>query len=179
MYSQVAGRALASDGCKTRGNHREKGGRAMNIADVLGVLVILAFTVAGYYIGSVRAFSILLGVILAFQITAPFIDRGMGQFVLMFIGVVAGVTIIGYLVYGATRFHLIDSMDGVFGCILGLCAGWGLARFIFHTYFLYLPEAHFTALISSSLVGMDIYYISPIQSILNTPAISDLRKPKI
>lgn len=151
----------------------------MNIADIVGVGVILAFSVVGFYIGTVRAFGILLGCIMAFQVAAGFVDRGMGTYAAIFVGVTAGIAIIGFLVYGATRFHPIDSMEGVFGIVLGFCGGWGVARFIFHTYFLFQPDAPFTQAIYSSMVGMDIYHISPIQMFLQQKAVKNLTDPNI
>lgn len=149
----------------------------MNIADFVGVGLIVLFISLGVFLGSLRMFSIMMGTILAFKVAEGFVSGGKSTYVLVFLGVTAALTAGGFLLYGATKFHIMDAMEGVFGAALGLAAGWGLARFIFHTTFLFSPQSAFAVAISSSLTGMDIYYISPIANFLNMRSVDKLRNP--
>ncbi|MEW5947596.1 MAG: hypothetical protein AB1742_15510 [bacterium] len=149
----------------------------MNVADAVAVGLIIVFIPAGWAMGAVRSFAAFMGVVAAFRLLSGFTDRPQGTYVLLFIAIAAGFTAVGFILYGATRFHPIDVLEGVFGALLGLCLGWGLARFVFHVYILYQPDAPFTAAIYSSAFGMDVYYVSPIRDLLRLG--DPLMNPKI
>ena len=149
----------------------------MNSADIVAIFCVAAFTGLGIVFGTVRTFGAFAGVILAFRIAENYLNRGQAIYCLIFLAVVAGCTIIGFLVYGATHFHPIDVAEGVFGAALGFVVGWGITRFIFHVAFMFHPDTNFANAIYTSTFGMDIYYVTPIRALLQKG--EPLMNPKI
>ena len=149
----------------------------MNIPDVIVILCIAVFSGLGIMFGTVRSAGALFGVVLAFRIAENFLNRGQTNYVLVFLGIVTGCTIIGFLVYGATRFHPMEVMEGAFGAAIGFVVGWSIARFIFHVAFMFHPDSPFAQAIYASALGMSVYDITPIRRILEVG--DPLMHPKI
>ncbi|MEW6201269.1 MAG: hypothetical protein AB1546_04790, partial [bacterium] len=149
----------------------------MNIADIVVIISIAVFTGLGIMFGSVRSAGALIGVVLASRIAENYLSKGQTSYIFIFLGVVAGCTVIGFLAYGATRFHPIEVMEGAFGAAMGFAVGWGIARFIFHVAFMFHPDSSLAQAVYASALGMSVYDIAPIRKILE---IGDpLMHPKI
>lgn len=147
----------------------------MNIADYTAIVIIAACIGIGITIGSIRGLAIFLGIFFAFQFAGTQIQKGLGHYVGVWLGVAVIISVVGFLLYGSTRITLIDSLEGVFGAVLGLCAGWGIVKFIFTLYIVFQPQHPFTGTILSSMTGWDIYTVSPVMELLNRT--ENLRKP--
>ena len=149
----------------------------MNSADILGVLVIIIFTAMGYFMGTIRSLASMLGVIFAFQVADGLYanQATANTYTMAFLGIFVGATIIGMLIYGKTRITLIESMEGIFGCILGLVTGWGFARFIFSVALFYNKDSDFARQIASGAISMDIYLITPLAFMMDST--TSLRNP--
>lgn len=152
----------------------------MNPADIVGIGMIVIFSALGAVLGTLRAAFAFGGMFLAFQVTDRMVENQatMNSYIFTFIGIFLGLTVAGILLYGATKIHPIESLEGVFGFILGFCTGWGIARFIFSVYWFYLPEAAFTAhIVAGGMVAWDIFDVTPYQTLMNRT--TSLRNPDI
>ncbi len=151
----------------------------MNGADITAVSIIIIFTVIGYFMGSIRSVASLLGIFGAFFVTDQLVRNGVPEntYILAFVGIFLGATLIGVLFIGKTRMTLVESMEGVFGSILGFVIGWGVARFVFSVIMFYRPDTEFAGLIQSGMISMDIYLVTPFQAMMNDT--ESLRNPKI
>jgi hypothetical protein len=151
----------------------------MNLADLTGVMVIVIFVAIGYFMGTIRSVASMLGVIAAFKVAdALYVQHAdANKYCMTFLGIYLLATIIGILFYGKTRTTLIDALEGVFGAIAGLVVGWGMARFIFSVALFYNGTSEFAHLVSTGLVSMDIYMISPLAFMMDNT--TSLRNPKI
>jgi hypothetical protein len=149
----------------------------MNTADILGILVIIIFVALGYFMGTIRSLASMLGVIAAFKVADNLYltHAPKNTYEMAFLGVFIGATIVGALFYGKTRITLLESMEGIFGAILGLVTGWGIARFIFSVALFYNMDTDFARLVATGTISMDIYLITPLAFMMQNT--TELRDP--
>jgi hypothetical protein len=149
----------------------------MNSADILGILVIVIFAALGYFMGTIRSLASMLGMIAAFKVADSLYAKAApaNTYEMAFIGVFILATIVGVLFYGKTRVTLIESMEGIFGGILGVVTGWGIARFIFSVTLFYNRDSDFARLVASGMISMNIYMVSPLAFMMEST--TSLRDP--
>jgi hypothetical protein len=149
----------------------------MNMADIVGILVIIIFTALGYFMGSIRTLASMLGVIFAFKVADGLYANHAtaSTYGWSFIGIYVLATVVGMLIYGKTRITLIESMEGIFGGILGIVVGWGMARFIYSVALFYNMDSEFARLVASGSVSMEIYMITPLAFMMDST--TSLRNP--
>jgi len=149
----------------------------MNMADIVGIVVIIVFTATGYFMGAIRSLASMLGVVFAFQVADSLYAKQApaNTYEMAFLGIFILATVIGALVYGKTRITLIESLEGIFGGILGLVTGWGIARFIFSVTLFYNKDSEFARQIASGAISMDIYLITPLAFMMDST--TSLRNP--
>lgn len=154
----------------------------MNGIGVIGVVIIIVFAALGSINGSIRSIVSFIGVYVAFMVTDRMVASGASSssYMWSFIGIFAGITIAGFLLYGATRMHLVDAFEGVIGAIFGFMIGWGIARFMMSYIVFYMPESvQAMQVLDQSSLAWTIYYVSPYQDLMNNPTIYSLRKPSL
>ncbi len=149
----------------------------MNSADITGLGIIILFVALGYFMGSVRSLTAMLGIIAAFKVADQLYAGGAAKntYVFAFLGITILGAVVGALFYGRTRTTFIESMEGVFGAVFGLVVGWGIARFIFSVTMFYNLQTPFAHAIASGAFSMDIYTVSPLKFILEST--TTLRNP--
>jgi hypothetical protein len=135
----------------------------MNNADIVGIGIIVVFTALGAILGFTRGMGGFLGVFFGCKMAEMQFAAGApaNKYLMYFAGISLAGYLVGFLFYNASKFTPIESMDGVFGAILGFCAGWGIAFGIFHYYAHYLPDSSFYALIYEGRYARGIYDVAP------------------
>lgn len=167
----------------------------MNTIGMVGIVIIVVVAALGSLHGSIRSIISFLGVWVAFFVTDQLVARQMAaamadgteiistaanasRYLWTFIGVWGGMTIGGFLLYGATRMHLVDSFEGVIGFVFGLLIGWGLARFMMSYIVFYKPASpSYMQVLDESSIAYGIYSVSPYQDIMNNSTVYQLRHP--
>lgn len=145
----------------------------MGQAEMLGMGIILAMAVAGWFLGTVRSLSAFIGIMVASSVTQKMLLAEVlppqGNFVITFAGIAIAFLVGGILLYGATRMEPIASMEGVFGTLLGAAFGWGIARFIFIVFAFYHPGTPIAnEIIAGGTFAADIYNVSPWQWVMGS-----------
>ena len=150
----------------------------MNTADILGISIFIIFISTGYFMGTIRSIASMLGVIFASKIVDQMFLNHASQsaYILAFLGIFIGFTVVGMIIYGRSRITLVESMEGVFGAIAGLVIGWGVARFAYSVSVLYNPTGEFCSLIAMGMIARDIYNITPLAFMIDSTY--SLRNPK-
>jgi hypothetical protein len=159
--------------------NRLKEANAMSSADFLAIAIIVVFSGLGVFMGSVRGFAAFIAVMVASGMGSKMIAHGTtpGAFAGTFLGVFCGITIIGFLLYGATKITLLESFEGVFGFCFGLLVGWGLARFVLMLAIYFYPSSSIALGVNAgSMVAYDIFNVTPFQMFMGW---TDRIKPKL
>lgn len=154
--------------------------QAMGSITIAGVIIIVVATALGSLHGSIRGIASFIGIYVAFMVTDRMAVGGATStsYFWAFIGIFGGITLAGFLLYGATRMHLVDAFEGVFGAIAGFLVGWGLARFMMSYIVFYMPGTPLAAqILDQTSLAWSIYAVSPYQDFMNNPTVYNLRRP--
>jgi len=152
----------------------------LNGADIVAILLIIVFGAVGSVLGSIRTLIIFLGMFFAYSLTNGMISgediAPKMNYIGTYLGIFIGSIVIALLVYGYSKATIIESMEGVFGFILGALTGWGIAKFIFTIFLVYHSDTSFAAMIGSGTIAWQVFNVGPYQAFLDRT--KDLREPK-